>query len=80
MITPEQVRPLAKKAMEDFINTCNCETREDAANALMTLAGIAGVAMCMLVGKEDTLNRMAGVVEFTQEHGRDEAVPGVQIQ
>lgn len=63
MLTPAEVEPLAQKAMQDFVNACNCQTREDVANVLMKLASMCGLGMCAVVGQADAVAKLQGTAD-----------------
>lgn len=64
MITSQQAEGLAKKAMEDYVNSCGCEDAQDVANVLMKLASMCGLGMCATVGRQEAVARMQGTTDF----------------
>lgn len=60
MITPEEAEKLATDAVESYVNQCGCLNDQDAANALMKLASMCGVAMCAVVGQDEAVARLQG--------------------
>lgn len=70
MITPDQAEELAKKAMQDYVNKCGCNTVEDVGNVLMKLVSMCGLGMCAVGGKADAVARLQGTTDYiskTQE-------------
>ena len=67
MITQEDAENLARKHVTDYVNSCNCDTNEDAANVLMKLLSVCGVSMVALVGYSDAVDRMQGTTDFIAE-------------
>jgi len=64
MITQAEAEKLANKAVTDYVNSCHCDTMEDAANALMKLASMCGMAMCAVVGQVEAVARMEGTAAY----------------
>lgn len=64
MITPEEAEKLAHKTVEDYMYSCDCDTTEDAANALMKLASMCGLAMRATVGQDEAVKRLQGTTDY----------------
>ncbi len=64
MITPAEAEQLANKTITEYVNACRCDTTEDAANALMKLASMCGLAMCAVAGQKDAVDRMQGTTNY----------------
>lgn len=58
MITANEADTLARETIAGYLNACKLESPDDAANALMKLASLAGVTMCMVVGQDEAVQRM----------------------
>ena len=54
-ISPKDAELLAQATIESYINSCNCQTATDVANALMKLNSMTGLALCSVVGQEDAV-------------------------
>lgn len=67
MITPQQAEQLAKRTVTDYVNQCGCRDTQDAANALMKLASMCGLAMCATVGQQEAVARMQGTLEHVKK-------------
>lgn len=57
-ISPKDAELLAQATIESYINSCNCQTATDVANALMKLNSMTGLALCSVVGQEDAVARL----------------------
>ena len=64
MISAKEAEILARKHMQDYLNSCNCKTSEDVANVLMKLVSVCGCGMCVVVGNVDAVARMQGTTDF----------------
>lgn len=64
MITQNDAEALANKVVQDYVNTCNCETEEDMANVLMKLFSMCGLAMVAVSGHSEGVARMVATVEY----------------
>lgn len=70
MIAPSEAEALAQKAMQDYVNSCRCDTPQDVANALMKLVSMCGLGMCAVVGQPEAVSRLEGTaahIAKTQE-------------
>ena len=71
MKTAKEAETLAQQAMQDYVNKCGCQTKEDVANALMKLVSMCGLGMCAVVGQPEAVARLQGTtnhVAKTQEN------------
>lgn len=64
MIVQAEAEILCKKLMEDYVNTCQCDSDIDVANVLMKLISICGIGICAVTGREDAVLRLNGTAEF----------------
>jgi hypothetical protein len=64
MITEQDAEKLAQAVMQDYVNRCQCNTKEDVANALMKLTSMCGLGMCAVVGKDDAVARLQGTADY----------------
>ena len=69
MTTPEQAEELAKKAVQDYLDACNMQSRDDIGNALMKLASVTGLLMACSEGREIAAQRLEGTAEFIRKNG-----------
>ena len=60
MITPQEAEALAQKAMQDYVNACQCNTPQDVGNAIMKLVSMCGLGMCATVGQKEAVQRLEG--------------------
>lgn len=60
MVTAKEAEALAQQAIQNYLNSCNLQTVEDAGNALMKLCSVAGLAMCATVGQDEAVARLEG--------------------
>jgi hypothetical protein len=64
MITPKEAEALAQKAMQDYVNACECDTPQDVGNALMKLVSMCGLGMCATVGQPEAVERLEGTAAY----------------
>jgi hypothetical protein len=64
MITPQEAEELAQKTMQDYVNSCKCDTPQDVGNALMKLVSMCGLGMCATVGQTETVERLEGTAAY----------------
>jgi len=64
MITPDEAEALATTAMQQYINACHCDSREDIANVLMKLVSVCGIGMSAVVGRDDAADRLIGTANY----------------
>jgi hypothetical protein len=73
MLKPQQAELLANTLVQQYVNKCDCQTPEDVANALMKLASMCGLAMCAVVGRDESVARLQGTADYisSTEAGRN---------
>lgn len=64
MITPQESEALAQKTMQDYVNSCKCDSADDVANALMKLVSMCGLGMCAVVGQPEAVDHLEGAVAY----------------
>lgn len=69
MTTPKQAEEFTKKAVQDYLNACNMQSRDEIGNALMKLASVAGLLMACAEGREIAAQRLEGTAEFIRKNG-----------
>jgi len=69
MTTPAQAEALAKKAVQDYLNACAMQSRDDIGNALMKLVSVTGVLMACTEGREIAAQRLEGTAAFIRING-----------
>ena len=52
MITPNKAEQLATEKIQDFVNTCECDTIEDVGNVLMKLLSTTAQTLLATQGQE----------------------------
>lgn len=62
--TPQEAEELAKSAVQDYLNACRIESREQVADYLMKLVSVTGVVMAQANGSEDAVARLEGTAAF----------------
>ena len=67
MITPKEADKLAQEALQDYVNKCQCESDQDAANVIMKMTSLCGMAMCALVGHAEAVERMVDTTEYVNQ-------------
>ena len=67
MITPDQAEFLANAAITQYVNACDCETKEDVANVLMKLASMCGLGMAAMAGRDEAVQRLLGTAQWVQK-------------
>lgn len=70
MISSKEAEKLAHRAVQDYVNSCGCNTLEDVGNALMKLVSMCGLGMCATVGQQEAVARLQGTTNYiaaTQE-------------
>jgi len=70
MIDQKEGERLANNAVNEYLSACNCNTIEDAGNAIMKLASMCGLAMCATVGYADAVERLQGVTDYIKKSQR----------
>ena len=64
MLKPQQAELLANTLVQQYVNKCDCQSQEDVANALMKLASMCGLAMCAVVGRDESVARLQGTTNY----------------
>lgn len=65
----KQAEALAAKAVGDYLNACDMQSRDDIGNALMKLASVAGALMACAEGREIAAQRLEGTAAFIRKNG-----------
>jgi hypothetical protein len=60
VITPIEAEELARKTLQEYVNSCRCDTVQDAGNVLMELISMAGLMMCATIGQQEAVARLEG--------------------
>tara|TARA_B100001105_G_C22395766_1_gene446645 strand:+ start:946 stop:1191 length:246 start_codon:yes stop_codon:yes gene_type:complete len=68
-VTQQQAEALATKAITEYLNACDMQSREDIGNVLMKLASVTGLLMACNEGREIAAQRLEGTAAFIRKNG-----------
>lgn len=75
MVDKEEAQQLAQELVKDYIGELGTRDMRDIGNALMLLASVVGVTLVGVVGVEDAVSRLQGVVDFTAKNPKGRVDP-----
>lgn len=67
MVTQEQAEELAKKHIQDYVNSCGCVTVEDAGNVLLKILSVTAVSISAICGRDTAVNMLMGTAGFIEK-------------
>ncbi len=67
MITEPEAERLAKKAMQDYVAACKCNTAQEVGAALVKLVSTCGVGMCATVGAVNAVKNLACAAAYIDQ-------------
>lgn len=66
MVTQEQAEELAKKHVQEYVNSCGCVTVEDAGNVLLKMLSVTAVSISAMRGKDTAVSMLLGTAGFIE--------------
>lgn len=64
MVTSDQAEELAKKHVQDYLDSCGCRSVEDAGNVLLKLLSVTAVSIAATKGKDVAMDMLVGTMGF----------------
>jgi hypothetical protein len=66
MVTQEQAEELAKKHVQEYVNSCECLTVEDIGNVLLKMLSVTAVSISATNGKDTAVAMLTGTAVFIE--------------